>query len=163
MTDKPQGEQEVRGQFFIDAAKRLEAQGKKLTINSICVEAGKTAGSFREERYPEAFRQVSYMFEKQNKHAIALNNRIEEKNRAVNALHVTETLLTEALNSNVFLQEQIVSSLHKERYLEAKLQEVTEARDRYKHQVEKLSKELRKWVPKGIVISLFGSDEHTVS
>ena len=153
---------EIKGQFFVEAAQRLEKQGKKLTINSVCVEAGKTAGSFREDRFPEAFAQVTYLIEKQGKHKVALSNLKEEKEKVVSAKQELETLLTNVQSENLSLQAHILTLLSNERYSKSKLQEVEESRDRYKSEAEKLRQEvvrlksqLDKWVPQGAVVKLF--------
>lgn len=158
---------EVRGQLFIDAAKSLERQGKKLTINAVCVEAGKTPGSFREDRFPEAFAQVSYMLEKQDKHKVSLANLKEEKDKVMGAKQELENLLSNVQSRNLSLQAHIITLLSNERHAQSKLQEVTESRDRYKSEAEKLRKEvsrlktqLDKWVPEGTVVSLFGDSEN---
>lgn len=161
---------EVRGQSFIDAAKSLVHQGKKLTINSVCIAAGKTPGSFREDRYPEAFTQVSYLIEKQGKHKIALANLKEEKNKVVGAKQELENLLANVQSRNLSLQAQIITLLLNERHAEYKMQEVAEARDRYKSEAEKLRLEvarlklqLDKWAPEGTVVSLFGDTRNNDS
>lgn len=153
---------EIKGKFFVEAAQRLEKQGKKLTINSVCVEAGKTAGSFREDRFPEAFAQVTYLIEKQGKHKVALSNLKEEKEKVVSAKQELETLLANVQSENLSLQAQILTLLSNERYSKSKLQEVEESRDRYKSEAEKLRQEvvrlksqLDKWVPQGAVVKLF--------
>lgn len=161
---------EIKGQFFIDAAKKLERQGKKLTINAVCLEAGKTPGSFREDRFPEAYIQVSFLIEKQSKHKVALANLKEEKEKAAGAKQEVENLLANVQSRNLSLQAQIITLLSNEQHSHSKLAEVTEARDRYKGEADKLRKEvarlkvqLDKWAPEGTVVSLFGDVESSTT
>lgn len=153
---------EIRGQFFLEAAKSLERQGKKLTINAVCLKAGKTPGSFREERYPEAFTQVSYLIEKQGKYKASLANLKEEKEKIVGAKRELERLLSSVQSRNLSLQAHILTLLSNERHSQSKLQDIAEACERYKCEAEKLRREvvqlntqLKKCTTEGNVISIF--------